>query len=38
MTNNITNNITNCMVLGLIAIVLVLFLYYNNPLLEQKTN
>lgn len=30
-------NITNCIVVGLIAIVLVLFLYYNNPLLEQKT-
>jgi len=29
------NNITNCIVVGLIAIVLVLFLYYNNPLIEN---
>lgn len=29
------NNITNCIVIGLIAIVLVLFLYYNNPLMEN---
>ena len=29
------NNITNCIVVGLISIVLVLFLYYNNPLIEN---
>lgn len=29
------NNITNCIVIGLITIVLVLFLYYNNPLMEN---
>ena len=28
-------NITNCIVIGLIAIVLVLFIYYNNPLVEH---
>ena len=31
------NNITNYIVIGLIAIVLVLFLYYNNPLVENVT-